>query len=118
MGGPDGRSPAFPCHGGPPEPRLGGVTSGRRTAALLAFAVLIAACAPVYVPQSTYPPAGSTPQPAGGSTSAATQAVLSALATAGLQATVAASAYRPAEGPLLAAAPRTVLQVTMPDDPA
>lgn len=83
--------------------------------AVVAFAVT--ACAPVYNPRTTYQPAGSTPLPAGDTTSAATQAVLGALASAGLQATVSATPYRPPEGPLLSAAPRTVLQVTMPDDP-
>ena len=45
------------------------------------------------------------------------QAVTDALGTVGLQAGVAARAYRPPEGPLFAAAPRTVLQATLPDDP-
>ncbi|HET7180802.1 MAG TPA: hypothetical protein VFI15_01060 [Candidatus Limnocylindrales bacterium] len=83
----------------------------------LSAALSAAACAPAYVPRSTYPPIGSTPGPAGDATSAATQAVLTALAAAGLQATVTDRAYRPPEGPLLAAAPRTVLQVAMPLDP-
>lgn len=83
----------------------------------VAVAVGVSACAPVYNPRSTYPPSGSTPLPAGDTTSAATQAVLGALATAGLQAAVSATPYRPPEGPLLSAAPRTVVQVTMPDDP-
>ncbi|HJP89342.1 MAG TPA: hypothetical protein VJ850_09940 [Candidatus Limnocylindrales bacterium] len=85
---------------------------------VILIALAVSACAPVYNPRSTYPAPGSTPQAAGDSTSAATQAVLGALATADLQGTVSAAAYRPPEGPLLAAAPRTVLQVTEPDDPA
>jgi len=43
--------------------------------------------------------------------------VLMALAAASLQATDAAQAYRPPEGALLAAAPRSVIQVALPDDP-
>jgi hypothetical protein len=86
-------------------------------AALLLIAIAAAACAPTYVPTSTYPPIGSTPLPPGDTTNATVGAVIGALGTAGLQAGVTQTPYRPPEGPLLAAAPRTVLQVTMPDDP-
>lgn len=79
-------------------------------------AVLVAACAPG-VPRTTFPPIGSTPQPAGDATAATRKAVVDALAAAGLQALEAPRAYRPPEGALLAAAPRSVLQVTLPDDP-
>ena len=90
----------------------------RHLGAIVAIAISVGACAPVYVPTSTYPPVGSTPQPAGDTTNATTQAVIGALATAGLQAAVTQTQFRPPEGPLLTAAPRTVLQVTMPDDPS
>jgi hypothetical protein len=40
-----------------------------------------------------------------------------ALAAAGLQATASSRPFRPPEGPLLAAAPRTVLEVPLPKDP-
>jgi hypothetical protein len=65
---------------------------------------------------STFPPVGSTPQPAGGATAAAEQAIIKALAGVGLQAAESARPYRPPEGPLLAAAPRTVLEVPLPAD--
>jgi hypothetical protein len=82
-----------------------------------AVALLLAACAPAYVPRATYPPSGSTPVAAGDATNATKQAVIAALAAAGLQATDTNRTFRPPEGPLLTAAPRTVVQVALPDDP-
>lgn len=96
---------------------MSGLRLARAVAGLAAVTIALSACAPAYVPRSTYPPVGSTPLPAGDSTNAASQAVISALAGAGLQAAETLRAFRPPEGPLLTAAPRTVLQVTMPDDP-
>ena len=93
------------------------MTRARAGVLLLLVALTVSACAPAYVPRSTYPPIGSTPLPAGDSTNATSQAVIGALSGAGLQAAVTLTPYRPPEGPLLAAAPRTVLQVTLPDDP-
>lgn len=87
----------------------------RALAALLAL--LVVGCAPAYNPRATFPPIGSTPLPAGDSTNAARQAVIGALATAGIQAADANRSYRPPEGPLLAAAPRTVVQAALADDP-
>jgi hypothetical protein len=89
----------------------------RRAAIAAALMLLVAACAPAYVPTSTYPAAGATPLPAGDVTSATKQAVLGALAAAGLQATDANRAFRPPEGPLLAGAARSVIQVALADDP-
>jgi hypothetical protein len=66
---------------------------------------------------ATFPPLGSTPGPAGNTTAAAANQVIGALAAVGLQAALTNRPYRPPEGPLLAAAPRTVLQVALPDDP-
>ena len=83
----------------------------------LAVGLLVAACAPAYVPTSTYPPVGSTPGAPGGAAKATTNAVIAALAAVGLQAVETTRPYRPPEGPLLAAAPRTVIQVALPDDP-
>lgn len=79
--------------------------------------VVLAACAPAYNPRTTYPPVGSTPQAPGTTTNATKQAVITALAAAGLQAAETIRAYRPPEGPLLAAAPRSVVQVALADDP-
>lgn len=91
---------------------------GTAGAALLALvsALAFAACAPG-TSRTTYPPMGSTPQPVGDATNATKQAVINALAAAGLQAADATRAFRPPEGPLLAAAPRSVLQVALADDP-
>ena len=83
---------------------------------LLAVVVAAAACGGA-TPATTFPPPGTTPQPAGDATAAASAEVIGALAELGLQATDAVRSYRPPEGPLLAAAPRTVLQAGLPEDP-
>jgi len=86
------------------------------TAALLGAA--LAGCASGVPSGATFPPVGSTTAPAGDANAAAKAAILAALAVEGLQATDANVAYRPAEGARFAAAPRTVLQVTLPTDPS
>ena len=93
------------------------MTSHRGLVALLAAAMLAASgCAGTT--RATFPPLGSTPAPVGGATETTLQQVTGALAALGLQAVEANRLYRPPEGPLLAAAPRSVLQATLPDDPA
>lgn len=67
--------------------------------------------------RATFPPLGQTPAPAGGATAATTAQIIAGLAAAGLQAAESNRPYRPPEGALLAAAPRAVLEVTLPDDP-
>jgi hypothetical protein len=62
-------------------------------------------------------PTGATPGPPGVATAATEQQVIGALAAVGLQAAETDRAFRPPEGPMLAAAPRTVLAVPLPDDP-
>ncbi len=95
-----------------------------RTRAAVAVAITasvvllaLAACGGVTT-RTTFPPLGSSPRPAGDSTGGARGQVVAALAAVGLQAAETTRSYRPPEGPLLAAAPRTVLQVTLPEDPA
>jgi hypothetical protein len=83
----------------------------------VALAVAIAGCAGGTT-RTTFPPLGTTPQPAGDRTAAAEAEVIGALGELGLQATDAVRSYRPPEGALLAAAPRTVLQASLPDDPS
>ncbi len=96
--------------------------AGRRSATrllasgLVGALVLLAACGPA-TSRTTFPPVGFVPQPAGSATDAARHEVLGALAELGLLAGDAQRPYQPREGPLLAWAPRTVLQVTLPDDP-
>jgi hypothetical protein len=86
--------------------------------AALALALALAIVAGCAGPNhATFPPIGSTPGPAGVATGPTTQEVIGALAAVGLQASVTLRPFRPAEGPLLAAAPRSVLQVALPDDP-
>jgi len=78
--------------------------------ALLAIAPLVAACAP---------PSGNLPTPgSGGDPASATKALITgALGTVGLQAVDAIRPYRPPEAPSLTGAPRSVIQVQLPDDP-
>ena len=84
--------------------------------ALAASSLALAGCASARG-VATFPPLGSTPGPVGVATDSTAQQVIGALAAAGLPAAVTLRPYRPAEGALLAAAPRSVLQVTLPDDP-
>lgn len=89
----------------------------RRLLALLVAAVVSAsACAGTT--RTTFPPLGSTPAPVGDATAATARQVVGALAAVGLQGVDANRQYRPPEGALLTAAPRSVLQATLPDDPA
>ena len=78
-------------------------------------AILSAGCAATT--RTTFPPLGSTPGPAGASTAATVGQITSALGAVGLQAVEANRAFRPSEGPLLAALPRTVLSIALPDKP-
>ncbi|HSL97944.1 MAG TPA: hypothetical protein VK831_05175 [Candidatus Deferrimicrobiaceae bacterium] len=86
-----------------------------RLAALLVVAAL-AGCAPG-IAGPTYPPEGVTPPPVGDATRVALNQVVRALADVGLQAGTATTPYRPPEAARLAAAPRMIVQVTLPEDP-
>jgi hypothetical protein len=87
-------------------------------AAGLVAAALLAACASgTSTGRTTFPPFGSTPGPVGGATAATVNAVIGALRNAGLESAETARPHRPPEGPLLAAAPRVVVQAKLPDDP-
>ena len=68
-------------------------------------------------PRTTFPAIGSTPGAPGDATAVTRDRIISALGAVGLQAAEATRPYRPPEGPLLAAAPRTVLQATLSEDP-
>jgi hypothetical protein len=91
---------------------------GGRAIARLVIALLVAGCATTGTPQATFPPASVGPSrtvsPAVNQTRAELVRVLGEvnLVLADTQAPV-----RPAEAPLLAAAPRAVYQVTLPADP-
>ncbi|MBI2781679.1 MAG: hypothetical protein HYX55_07790 [Chloroflexi bacterium] len=90
----------------------------RRVLALLAAAVVfVGACAGTTA-RTTFPPLGSTPRPVGDATAATSRQVVGALAAVGFQGVDAIRQYRPPEGAILAGAPRSVLQATLPDDPA
>jgi len=82
--------------------------------ALLGGTVLGGCAAPRRGP--TYPPADATPAPAGSQTDAARALVVGALSGAGLAAGDPGQPFRPPEGAWFAAAPRTVVQVTVPPE--
>jgi hypothetical protein len=81
-----------------------------RLAGIVAIAVLVMACSP---------PAGNVATPgSGGDPAAATKAlIVGALGAVGLQAVDAIKPYRPPETPSLTGAPRSIIQVQLPDDP-
>jgi hypothetical protein len=91
--------------------------AARLTVALpaLLVAVVVAGCVPSGGP--TFPPAGSSPAPAGDLTAGARAQVAAALAVEGLQVQDGQAAFRPPEGAIFAAAPRTIVQAVLPDDP-
>ena len=91
--------------------------TSRALLALMAVAAL-AATACTGTTRATFPPLGSTPQPVGDATAATAALVIQALAGVGLQGVDANRQYRPPEGAVMAAAPRSVVQATLPDDPA
>jgi hypothetical protein len=93
------------------------MTGRGRAVALLAAATFAAAACGGGVTRTTFPPLGSSPAPVGDAASATTRLVIHALSTVGLQGGESIRPYRPPEGPLLAAAPRSVVQATLPDDP-
>jgi len=74
------------------------------------LALVVGACAP---------PAGNQASPAsGGDPASATKAlIVSALGAVGLQAADATKPYRPPEAATITGAPRSVIQVQLPDDP-
>jgi hypothetical protein len=90
---------------------------GPALAAIVLLALMVSACGPMASSGPTYPPAGSTRAPAGDATAATRVKIATALAVEGLQSVDAAVAYRPPEGPAFASAPRSVVQVQLPNDP-
>ena len=85
--------------------------------AVVTVAALAAGCvAPHRAP--TNPPVGVTPPPAAGRTDAARAAVVQALGAAGLVAADPQQPFRPPEGAWFAAAPRTIVQVSVPAETA
>jgi len=93
--------------------------SGRGTAlpAVALAAVLFAGCGGGEGPIATFPPVSFGTGTTTAATDEAARLIEEALAAEGLEIAPPALAYRPAESPALAAAPRLVLQVVLPDDP-
>jgi hypothetical protein len=60
---------------------------------------------------------GPSPAAVGDQAGSTMAAVTGALAAVGLQTVPTSPPYRPPEGPLLASAPRSTVQATLPDDP-
>ena len=79
---------------------------------------VIAAIVALTVVACSRPP-GDAPSPgSGGDPASATKAlIVGALGAAGLQAVDATKPYRPPEAPSITGAPRSVIQVQLPDDP-
>lgn len=97
-----------------------GVTSRRAIVAralAVALVAVVGACSANPSTGPTFPAVGSSPPPAGEATAAARAAVVASLAVEGLQVVDAPVAYRPGEGPVFAAAPRSVIQAVLPNDP-
>jgi len=86
------------------------MTGATRAVIGATLALVVCACAP---------PAGNLPSPAsGGDPASATKAlIVSALGTVGLQAVDATKPYRPPEAATITGAPRSVIQVQLPDVP-
>ena len=82
----------------------------RAVVAAAALAVAVVACAQ---PPVSLPSPGSGGDPA----SATKQLIIGALGSVGLQAVDATKPYRPPEAPGLVGAPRSIVQVELPDDP-
>jgi len=99
-----------------PTPAARGHVAMRVVVALALFAVLVLSGCATRPRGPTYPPEGVTPPPAGPSTDAAKAAVVAAVANAGLQAVEAQQAFRPPEGAWFASAPRTLVQVSVPNE--
>ncbi|MCI0583540.1 MAG: hypothetical protein L0227_11755 [Chloroflexi bacterium] len=82
---------------------------------ILVLAALVGGSTPPGV--ATFPPAGATTGVAGGASAVTRGEVVRALGAAGLQVEDATRAYRPAEAPGFATAPRVVIRAILPDDP-
>ena len=87
------------------------MTHAARAVAGVAIALLAIACTP--------PSGANLPSPGpGGDPASATKAlIIGALGGVGLQAVDAPKPYRPPEAPSLIGAPRSLVQVQLPDDP-
>ncbi|HUQ44946.1 MAG TPA: hypothetical protein VM451_11145 [Candidatus Limnocylindria bacterium] len=90
---------------------------GRRAFGVFATLVLAGVLAACVTTRSSFPPPGSSPEPAGDSTAATVAQVIGALRIQSVPAVESTRPYRPAEGALLAAAPRSLVQATLPEDP-
>ncbi|MEW5992208.1 MAG: hypothetical protein AB1736_12800 [Chloroflexota bacterium] len=83
--------------------------------AVLVLAALVGGSTPLG--GATFPPAGATTGVAGAAAAVTRSEVARALGVAGVQLEDATRAYRPAEAPGFAAAPRIVVRAILPDDP-
>ncbi len=91
------------------------MTRRARAAVGAIVALLVVGCAAPSA--NTFPPVGFTPGAPGDAVAATKTQISGALGAVGLQAVDAQKPYRPPEGALLTAAPRSVVQVQLPDDP-
>ncbi len=94
-------------------PRASGALTITCLALVVVTLLVVAGCVAARR-EPTYPPAGATPLVATTQTAAARAAVTTALAATGLEVADATQPYEPREGPWLASAPRTVLELDAP----
>lgn len=95
--------------------RRGAASTAVAVVTLVATLLAIGGCSAPGPGGPTYPPEGATPPPAGDATRAALDQVVRALGAVGLPATAVTTPYRPPEAARLASAPRTIVQVTLPE---
>jgi len=88
----------------------------RTSAAIIAAAMILGGCTGD-TSIATFPPVSLGPGPISAATTETRHLIEVALSAQGLQAGPPATQFRPAESASLAAAPRLLLQVLLPDDP-
>jgi hypothetical protein len=87
----------------------------RTSAAIIVAATMLVGCGDTSI--ATFPPVSLGPDPISAATTETRHLIEVALSAQGLQAGPPATQFRPAESASLAAAPRLLLQVLLPDDP-
>jgi hypothetical protein len=87
----------------------------RTSAAIIVAATMLVGCGDTSI--ATFPPVSLGPGPISAATTETRHLIEVALSAEGLQAGPPATQFRPAESASLAAAPRLLLQVLLPNDP-
>ena len=111
--------PAAPRHAADERPSANRKALVITVAAVVALLLIVAlASGRVAAPGApTFPPIGATTAPAGPAAASTRATLADALGAQGLQLEDVVTAYRPAEAPRVAVAPRLVVRVIVPSDP-